>query len=233
MFNISSGLGAYAAVAALVLGVAGGAQAATVTVLDHSTQGIGNMAASFAPDYAANTPAGASWSVDPTVLNPPLTVAKDYKSPFLNTVLENTQTYFAADAKLASNGNGASVPVTLSFTSAQTKFQMLWGSVDKYNTVQFFSGLTSVFTYTGEELATMLGLTPPSPNLPKNYEEAVLLKFTGFDGGSFDSVKFSSGQPAFEFALPSPSPVPVPAAGLLLLSAVGGIAVLRRRKAAA
>ena len=53
-----------------------------------------------------------------------------------------------------------------------------------------------------------------------------MLRFGGFDNG-FDSVKFSSTGNSFEFAL---APVPLPAAGLLLLTALGGMKVMSRRR---
>lgn len=235
MFDISNRLGGLAVAATLAFGLAGVVQAATITVHANSTQLAGNMADMFAPNYAANTPVGATWTTygDPTVDNPPLTVNLDYKSPFLNTPLADTQTYFAADTRNASNGNGITTQAELTYATAQSTFKMLWGSVDKSNVISFFLGAVPVFSYTGNDLATLLGLTPPGP-APGSFEEVVLLSFGDFDGGFFDRITFTaSNRPAFEFALPEAAVIPVPAAGLLLVTALGGMAVLRRRKAAA
>lgn len=49
----------------------------------------------------------------------------------------------------------------------------------------------------------------------------------------FDTRHFPSSRPVFEFAgikVSDPPQVPVPAAGLMLLTAAGGFAMLRRRK---
>lgn len=232
MLDSSFRLGGFVAAATLALGLSGAVQAATVTVHAQSTQGPGNMAHVFAAGYGANTPTGATWDVDPTVANPPLTVNLDYKSPFLNTPIADDQDYFAVSTRDASNGNGTTTPAVLSFASAQTSFKMLWGSVDRVNVIEFFSMGSSVFTYTGNQLGAFLGLVPPG-SAPGSFEEVVLLSFSDFAGGSFDEIKFTSGsRPAFEFALPDPAVIPVPAAGLLLLTAMGGMLALRRRSAA-
>lgn len=230
MLNISQRLGGFVAAATLAFGLVGAVQAATITVHNNSTQGPGNMAAMFAPNYAANTPAGATWTADPTVSNAPLSVNLDYKSPFLNTDLAGTQNYFAASTRNAANNNGLTTPAELTFDMAQSSFKMLWGSVDAGNKIAFYSGAAPVFTYTGQQLATLLGLVA-SGSAAGSFEEVVLLTFDRFDE-TFDRIVFSSSRPAFEFALPEAAVIPVPAAGLLLLTAVGGMAVLRRRKAA-
>lgn len=232
VFGMMSKISGLVAAGALAVALVGGAHAATVTVHNQSTQGVGNMADVFAPTYAANTPAGASWGADdPTVANPPLSVNRNYKSPFLNTTLATTQSYFAADIRLDDNGNGTEGKATLTYSTVQSAFKMLWGSVDKANKIVFKLAGVTAFSYTGAELGVLLGLVPPPTSPPGSFEEVVLLSFGGF-GAGFDSIEFSSNdRPAFEFALPAaPAPIPVPAAGLMLLTALGGIAILRRRK---
>jgi hypothetical protein len=225
----SKSLGLVAA-GAMAIALAGGAEAATINVINNSTQGVGNLAATFAAGYSAKTPVGASWTMDPTVSNVPLTVSGDYKSPFLNTALANTQSYFAADTRNAANGNGVTGMAELTYSAAQSSFKMLWGSVDAVNRITFFSGASQVFTYTGAELAALLGLVAPGP-AAGSFEEVVLLSFGDFGSSGFDRITFTSNnRPAFEFALPAP--IPVPAAGLMLLTALGAVAVVRRRKAA-
>lgn len=221
-------------IALAVAGFAGAASAATVLVLDQSTQHAGNTADVFAAGYGASAPAGTSWDVDPTVSNPPLSVNADYKSPFANTDDEDTTPYYAAGTLNASNGNGTTLTATLTYAAAQRGLVLLWGSIDSYNTIEFFSGVTSLFTFTGAELATLAGLVDPP-----NYEEVALLAFLGFGPTGFDSVSFSSTQAAFEFGLsptadpliPDVAPVPLPAAGLLLAVALGGLVAVRRRRA--
>jgi len=79
---------------------------------------------------------------------------------------------------------------------------------------------------TGADLATALGRTPTGTD-PRFFNYVELVRFDGFGADGFDKIEFSSVAPAFEFAL-----APVPAAGMLLLTALGGRAVLHRRKAA-
>lgn len=229
--RITSKVSGLAVAAALSLAFVGGAQAASVTYGSQSTNGVGNTADTFAALYGANTPLAATWTADPTVANPPLSVAGDYKSPFLNTPLADTNSYFAADTRNASNGNGITTMAELTYSSTQYVFNMLWGSVDRgdgNNVITFYKNGTEVFQYTGAQVGTDLGLTNPAGSPVNSLEEVVKVKFADFADG-FDKVTFESGRPAFEFAL---APVPVPAAGLLLLTALGGIAALRRRKAA-
>ncbi len=207
--------------AALVLGVTA-ASAATVTYIDGSTQGAGNDAGvGYAVGYGANTPTGATWSADPTWTPPPEGATGVSQSPFNNVAtLEGTQDYFTIGGVFGPNG--ALSPVILSFGSVQSMFTFLWGSIDKYNSVEFLLGGVSQLLYTGEDLIIDFALVQDGPN----YEEVALVEFSEFDRG-FDSVKFTSPKAAFEIGL---SPVPVPAAGLLLLGALGGLAALRRRK---
>ena len=205
--------------AALVLSVPA-ASAATITLFNSSTQGVGNTADSFAAGYGANTPTGATWSVDPTWTPPPEGYAGQSQSPFNNTGIEGTQDYFTIGGVFGSNG--ALSPVSLSFATVQSSFTFLWGSIDSYNSVEFFLGAISLFSYSGTNLIADFGFDDDGPN----FEEVALVMFDGFEGG-FDKVKFTSPQAAFEMALP---PVPVPAAGLLLLAALGGLTALRRRK---
>lgn len=216
------------AAAVLALGIAGGAQAATVTPLGGSTNLVGNTADVFAAGYGANTPAGATWAPkDPTVTPPPAQILFKYSSPFLNTPVADTQDFFSVGAE-TDDGEAARGPVTRTFADAQSAINVLWGSIDTPNTIKFFKGATNVFTYTGADLATALGLTPTGQD-PRFFNYVELVRFDGFGQDGFDKIEFSSVTPSFEFGL---APVAVPAAGMLLLTALGGMVVLRRRKAA-
>ena len=210
--------------AIMLLGLTG-ALAATVTVIDSSTQGAGNDAGvGYAVGYGANTPTGATWSVDPTWEAPPEGASGISQSPFNNVAsLEGTQDYFTIGGVLGSNG--AASPVSLSYASVQSTFTLLWVSIDSYNSIEFLRGGVSQLLYTGTDLINQ-SLFDPLSGAGPNYEQVALVNFSNFANG-FDKVTFKSTQAAFEMALP---PVPVPAAGLLLLGALGGLAALRRRK---
>jgi hypothetical protein len=211
------GMKTFALAAALLAGTALSVAASTVTVVDYSTNGTGNTADVFGAGYGANTPTGATWTSDPTVDVPPGNASSVYQTPFNNTSLQDSQDYFSVGAE--NGANGAPSPDTLTFGTGVTSFDILWGSIDSYNTLTFSDG-SNTLTYTGNDIAALLGLSGQT-----NYEQVALLHFT-FDT-AMTSATFSSSQAAFEFAL---APVPLPAAGLLLLGGLGALGAAKRRR---
>jgi hypothetical protein len=203
------------------------AQAVSVSLIDTSTQGAGNQAHIFASAYAGNTPAGAVFSDDALVTPPPGNLSGVYQSPFNNTPLADSQSYFSVGA-VDADGDGAASPVTLTFGAPIDSFNILWGSIDSYNTIEFFSGAASLMAFTGTDIVNQLGLD----GSPINYEQVALLRFSDFGRGGLTSVKFSSSQAAFEFGL-APQPIPLPASVLLLFGALGGLGVISRQRQAA
>jgi len=209
----------------IFLMAAAGASAATVTVGANSTQGVGNQAGVFGAGYSAYTNGAASWDADPTWSPEPANENGISQSPFNNTGIASTQDYFSVIFSGApGEGGGTASPATLTFGKTQTAFNMLWGSIDSYNEIEFFLGGASQFARNGDQIFGLTGLGGSA----SNYEAVAVVKFSEFE---FDSVKFTSvGQNSFEFAL---APVPLPAAGFLLFGALGGLAAMRRRKKAA
>ena len=219
--------------AAILLSATVGASAAVVvSLIDTSTQGAGNTAHVYAGTYNGTTPAGATWSSNPLVTPPPGNLSGVYQSPFNNTPLLGTQTYFSVGGEDSAN-NGAPSPVTLTLASALNSITLLWGSIDSYNTIAFYSGATLLEDFTGTDIINMFALG----GSPANFEQVALLTFTVVPDdiarivGGFDSIVFTSTQAAFEFALQG-AVVPLPAAAWLLVSglAILGAAARRRRR---
>ena len=200
------------------------AQAVSVSLIDASTQRAGNQAHVFAAGYAGNTPAGAVFSADPLVTDEGNEPGK-YQSPFNNTPLLG-QTFFSVGA--VGSGGGVVSPVTLTFGSPVDSFDVLWGSIDSYNTIEFFSGEALLKAFTGTDIVNAFALG----GTPVNYEQVALLRFSDFDEGGLTDVRFVSSRAAFEFAL-APAPVPLPASVLMLLGALSGLGVISRRGKAA
>mgnify|MGYP005864143997 CR=1 FL=1 len=190
--------------AVVAAGIAGAAQAITVTNVNVSGAGTDVFVAG-----STTLPVGAVWGLAPASVTG--SIFNQYRSPFEGGAGENTAPYF----NLA-GGTSA----TLNFSGIRTVLSFLWGSVDTYNSIAFFLGANPVDTVTSADLT--------NPNLTFGAE------FVTVSGLSFDSVVFSSTSNSLEFAaIQSPAPIPLPAAGGLLLAAIGLLAAARRRATAA
>ena len=205
-----------AGIALAALPFAASAATFSIDAASHSPQGpLNGAGVDYAVGYGAITPSGSSWSVDPSFAGGNVSGAT--QSPFNSNPLTPTNSYFAAGNAFVAS------PVTLTFAAIQTSFSLLWGSIDSYNSITFSGGSSADVTYTGDDIASYLGLTTST----QNYEHVALVSFEDMD---FTTVTFTSGAKAFEFAL---APVPVPAAGVLMVAALGGLGLVRRRKSAA
>ena len=108
------------------------------------------------------------------------------------------------------------------FSVLQGALSFVWGTPDKFNSVEFFRGGNLVDKIVGDKNAN-------------NYNSlnSLLLATDIGDGGGYDRVRFVSTGISFEHAsikfVPLAS-VPLPATGLLLLTTLGAVAALRSRK---
>jgi hypothetical protein len=118
--------------------------------------------------------------------------------------------------------------VMLTFPGQETYIGLLWGSVDTFNTLSFYSGQTMVSSVSGADLPTSnFGDVGAGGTLYVNF----------FSSRPFDSVVAASGGYAFEmddvaYAGDDSAPVPEPAAiGLLALGLLGIAYTAARRSA--
>lgn len=113
-------------------------------------------------------------------------------APWTPTGLE-TRNYFAAEP----NGD-----ITLNFNSAQKYFAVNWGSIDAYNSMQFYQNGALVKSVTGSQIVS-------NPTGVQNASGSYLVNFTFNDAASFDKVVMKSSSPAFEFNIIAFAPTPI------------------------
>ena len=107
-----------------------------------------------------------------------------------------------------------------------------WGSPDTYNLVEFLRGGNVVDSFA---ITTATSILPGSKG-----DNSAGVRIGGIAGGWFDALRLSSSSFAFEYANLTfeyanlrVAPVPLPAAGLMLVSAMGGTFLLRKKRQAA
>lgn len=113
---------------------------------------------------------------------------------------------------------------TYDFTTAMDGISFLWGSVDTYNTINFYSGTVLVDTLTGTDVIN------GGASDGDGWINISIL------AASFDSMVFVSTENAFEYsnlvvtAVPLPAALPLYGAGIAVLGFIGW---RKRSKAAA
>jgi len=114
-----------------------------------------------------------------------------------------------------SNVIGNTGSVTINFAQALDYFGLHWGSIDTYNSIEFFNGSTSLGSFSGSQVP----LTTASGN-QTNPQDNGFVNFLANQGETFDKIVLSSSGIAFEtdnhsYRLAS---VPEPTATLGLLA---------------
>ena len=164
---------------------------------------MSNSTITFAPN--ASTPQAGVYSGN---------TANKSLSPFTGTGL-TASNYLVAEPN---------DPVNFAFTSAQTSFSLLWGSVDTYNSLSltFTSGTTTTTTtITGAQVISAVG---------SSYKGgSAFVTISGV--GPFTNAAATSTTAAFEF-VPA-GQVPEPASIAILGGGLAGLGMIRRRRARA
>jgi hypothetical protein len=114
---------------------------------------------------------------------------------------------------------------TIAYSSAQKSFGLYWGSIDTYNTIQFFNGNSSVASYHGNTL----GLTV-NPFGDQNASSSN--QYVTFSDLIFDRVVLGSiGQNSFEFDnVTSVAAVPEPATWAMMILGFLGVGFMAYRR---
>jgi hypothetical protein len=141
------------------------------------------------------------------------TIVNDRRSPW--DAPNSTVSPTAASAVYSAVRNGSAV---FDFASDRVGLSLVWGTPGPRNVLELFLNGVSQLRLTGTDAV--------GPN------GAAYSRFTAITDVRFDRAVFSAGNPAFEFSNLTIAAVPLPAGGLLLIGALGGLMILRRRQPA-
>jgi len=141
-----------------------------------------------------------------------------YAAPFSAGEDDADATKYLTVPKNIQAGNSA----TISFGSDYNYLGFFWGSIDEYNTIEFLDDDGVVKTYIGTDVSSGSGdQRAPDTNKYVNF----------FMSHSFDAIRLTSTQYAFELDNLAVAVVPVPGAVLLGFLGLGAAGLKLRRHA--
>ncbi|MEM9844571.1 MAG: VPLPA-CTERM sorting domain-containing protein [Pseudomonadota bacterium] len=202
--TFTSKLSLAAIVAGVTTSFAGMATAATVSFVGLSTADLDALTPASNP-LASSTTGTVLENItgnQPTP-TPPLTA----RSPWEGSAFELTGEYTSVQS---------SSSATFTFAGKQSGLELIWGSPDSFNDLTI-----TLFTSGTETVINGSAVQGPS---------GILASSVVITDVVFETIKFESGQNAFEFANLSTTPVPLPAGMLLMGTALAGFGVMRRRR---
>jgi len=127
----------------------------------------------------------------------------------------------------------AGSPETIALNTTATRFGLYWGSMDTYNSIQFYRNGGLIDTVTGAQAAAVVPALANGNQADDATNRYIEISAVG-DGLGFDTVVLLSSQNSFEVDNLSwgcgpngggcaPAPTPLPAALPLFISGLGGL----------
>jgi hypothetical protein len=182
--------------AAALTGFSANASAATSNVtVSESLSSIPQNAAITLLDFGTAKTSGLVSTAPVSILGGSAEVTFTAKSGIYNGTASGVAAApYGATGSLTTNYLAAepSGSVTVAFNSQQKYFGLLWGSVDTYNSLNFYNNGTLVESLTGSQISANA-----NGNQLASGSYIVNLDFN--NGASFNSVVATSSSPAFEF----------------------------------
>ncbi len=129
---------------------------------------------------------------------------------------------------LAVAGTDVDGSTTLDLTAPENYFGLYWGSLDPYNSISFLMNGQEVASYTGADIASLLGLDDSG-----DQQSTASNRYVNFylNGDFYDEVVLSTTGYGFEvdnIAFGDPAVVPEPATLPVLGFALAALALVRR-----